>query len=399
MLSPMQLLALLLMVAPGLQSTGAAPQVQLEALDGTLKSQPAAAFATRDPRELGAHVVYFPTASEVGGGGPAAAEVVLHGGQRWVGALRGASEESVEITFAPAVKAEAVIDEILSVTFPGRLPPEWTGTLARAAEGDRLYRVQGRALDVIDGALEGFSAEGVVFDGARIDSRTFAWSEVAALFIDSIGPSKAERERALAVPVLVDLAVGGRVRGELLSCAGEQLELGVQRGQKLVFPFALVRQLFVDDGRARYLSELEPSSAEPSRPFGDDLGLAWLHRVDRSVSGRPLTAQGRVHTHGLGVHAPSKLAWTLDAGWKTLRGRVAIDDEVKLLPSHGSVIFRVLLDGKQVWESPLVRGGEEARAFGPLDLGSAKQLTLEVDPGPDSFVADRADWLEVLLVR
>ena len=82
----MPLSAFLYMVAAA-QAPASPAQVQLEKLDGALESRAAKGFATRDPRELGAHVLYLPSAGEAGSAGAAAAEVVLHGGQRWVGAL------------------------------------------------------------------------------------------------------------------------------------------------------------------------------------------------------------------------------------------------------------------------------------------------------------------------
>ena len=265
-----------------------------------------------------------------------------------------------------------------------------------------FYRglVRGRALDIVDGATEEFTAEGVRFHGTRIDSKLFPWSEIAALFVESLGGAEAAKPAAAPdVPVTLDLAGGSRVRGVLKSCAQEKLVIAALAGQTLEFPFALVRQLFVDDGAARYLSELTPSSAAASRPFGDDLGLTWPHRVDQSVTGRPLTAGGRVFPHGFGVHAPSKLVWKLAGGFTKLRGRVAVDDEVLGLGARGSVVFRVLLDGKKMWESAVLHGGDAPVAFPAIELGTASELTLEVDPGADSFVADRADWLDVMLVK
>ena len=99
------------------------------------------------------------------------------------------------------------------------------------------------------------------------------------------------------------------------------------------------------------------------------------------------------------VHAPSTLAWQVDPAWKTLRGRVAIDDETQTLAARGAVLFRGLVDGKKAWESPVVRGGDAPVELPPIELANATELVLEVDPGPDSFRGDRADWLEFFVVR
>jgi hypothetical protein len=324
----MHLSVLALLLGP-FQSPGSGT-LTLESLDGREESRPAASFQTSDPRELGAYVIVFPVAS----GAPVApgtrsAQVLLQDGERWIGNLTGVSAEEIQVELGQGASARASIDELRSITLPEHLPAEWTGTLSHPSEGDRLYRLQGRALDVIDGAVESFASEGVRFHGTRIESKLFAWSEIAAVLIESVGTQPAAGSApAAGVPVLVDLVNGSRLRGGLKACAQGKLELAVLRGQALTIPFAEVRQLFVDDGRARYLSDLAPAQAEVCRPFGDDLGLSWTHQIDHSVSGRPLRAGGRTFGHGIGVHAPSKLSWRLESGWKTLRGRVAVDDEV-----------------------------------------------------------------------
>jgi alpha-galactosidase len=121
--------------------------------------------------------------------------------------------------------------------------------------------------------------------------------------------------------------------------------------------------------------------------------------VDLSVTGKPLSVGGRVWRRGLGVHAPSRLTWDLDGEWRELRGLVGIDDEVLSLPHRGAVNFRLWLDQREVWSSGTVRGGEGVREIPTLALGGASKLTLEVDMDAQSFVADRADWLRVLLVK
>jgi hypothetical protein len=128
--------------------------------------------------------------------------------------------------------------------------------------------------------------------------------------------------------------------------------------------------------------------------------MRWPHRVDRAVDGGPLTAGGRVRARGLGVHAPSTLAWALDGGYARLvGGAVAIDDQVLRLGARGSVVFRVLVDGEEAWKSPVLRGGDAPLEVPPLALAGARELALVVEEADEMFVADRADWLGMLLVR
>jgi hypothetical protein len=100
------------------------------------------------------------------------------------------------------------------------------------------------------------------------------------------------------------------------------------------------------------------------------------------------------------MHAPSRLVFALEPGWRTLRGAVGVDDGTRVHPpaARGSVVFRVLADGEPLWTSPLVRGGDPPLPFPALALDGARELALEADPAGD-FAGDRANWLELVLVR
>ncbi len=286
------------------------------------------------------------------------------------------------------------IDSLRSLRFEERIPVGWGGRLHPAPEGDRLYRKTRAGLDRIDGTLIEFSKSGVVLDGS-LGQKQFEWSEVAALFVEVFE----EEERAQkegAVPIVVDLVDASRLGGTLLGIDAESLQMNFE-GSVLELPTWTVAELFVNDGELQFLSELIPVRVEEGSPFGDDLGMQWPYRVDRSVTGEPLRCDGVTHTRGIGVHSPSRLTWALGGEWKELRGRAALDDQVKRLPANGSVIFRVLLDGEKAWESSVMRGGEPSVAIPPVVLGDAKELTLEVDMATDFHVADRADWVRLLL--
>jgi hypothetical protein len=58
----------------------------------------------------------------------------------------------------------------------------------------------------------------------------------------------------------------------------------------------------------------------------------------------------------------------------------------------------VLVDGETRFDSGVLRGGDAPRAF-DVELAGARELVLEVDMDGDHFVADRADWLGLLLSR
>lgn len=390
-------LALAVSVAPA-QSAGV--RVLLESSSGEVKTRDLAGFDTSDPRELGALLVRFEglTPPKAPALDEARAEVTLHGGDRLFGRLRGGRAELIGLEVTGGVHLGLALDEIASLVFPERIPK--LGSVAPVApeEGDRVYRRAGSGLDVIDGGIEEFTTDGVKIHGESVGDKTIAWSEVAALFVEELGEAPATRtDRGVAIAV--DLTDGGRLRGALTKLSEAGCSLVTLNGEKVVVPLAAVELLHVDDGTSAFLSSIEPSEAPPSLPFGDDLGMLWPHRVDRSVLGGRLAAGGQSHPRGLGVHAPSRMVWKLDGSWKHMRALVAVDDVSRRLPTHGSVIFRVKIDGQTRFESRELHAGDPPVPSGILDLAGARELVLEVDPSDGSTVADRADWLAPVLWR
>jgi hypothetical protein len=189
------------------------------------------------------------------------------------------------------------------------------------------------------------------------------------------------------------------LRGGLVKLSGQGVELKRAHDSALKIPLEALLLLSVEDPRVAWLSELAPAEAGVAAPFGDDLGMTWPPRVDGSVGGGPLASGGRRFARGIGVHAPSRSTWKLGGAWKELHGLVAVDDESTKLAARGSVVFRVLVDGKQVWQSEILRGGDAPKALPRIALDGAQELVLEAGDAGDGFAGDRADWLELTLQR
>lgn len=374
----------------------AAPRAILVGLDGQEKAIALSELDTADPRQLGAVLVRFegaPVTERAAAGDLAQVEVA--GGEFLVGPIGASKGEWFDVTIAGGIPVGVDLEQLVALRFPARL----AGAVGvePAAEGDRLFRVQpGGVVERIDGAVEEFSPRGIAFHGTLVGSLVIPWSEVAALFVENVGSAGPRRAEG-GVPVIVDLDDQSRVVGLLEHLGARELKL--KRGaSSLVLPTGRALLLAIDDGSIAFLSALAPASAEPSRPFGDDLGMVWPPRLDRSVRGEPLVVAGVRHSRGIGVHAPSRLSWSLDGSVRKLRGAAAIDDEVQRLATRGSCIFRVKVDGREAWASPVLRSGEAPVAF-VVDLSGAKELVLEVDPTSDGFAGDRADWLGLVLER
>jgi hypothetical protein len=372
--------------------------LRIEDAAGTVKLLPLAGLAIDDAAELGGVLVRvegLEPARELAAGDDHV-ELALRGGGTLRGRLQGGEGERLDLQLVGETSMRVMIEELDSLRFPARLPRTGRQALEPALVGDRLYRVAGEELDRIDGAIEAFETAGLRF-GSDLGSKLYPWPEVAAFFVEALdGSGELDAD---STPVVVDLVDGSRLRASFLRWTDERLELQTSAGRGLALPNAAIAEVFFDDGRLRFLSDMQPSAVEEASPFGDDLGLTWPHRMDRSVTGGPLTAGGRHWSRGIGVHAPSRLTFRLDGAWRELRGAVAIDDEVLRLSARGSVIFRVIVDGEQRFESPVMRGGDPVLDLPRIALEGAQELLLEVDLATDLHVADRADWLGLVLVK
>ncbi|HEU5070388.1 MAG TPA: NPCBM/NEW2 domain-containing protein [Verrucomicrobiae bacterium] len=113
-------------------------------------------------------------------------------------------------------------------------------------------------------------------------------------------------------------------------------------------------------------------------------------RRNLSIDGNPLKLGGKTFTHGLGTHAASSLELELKGGAERFTAVVGVDDEKKA--SDASVEFKVLGDGKTLWTSGVLRGGQSK----PVDvkLAGVQRVTLQVTDGGDGIDSDHADWAD-----
>jgi hypothetical protein len=254
-------------------------------------------------------------------------------------------------------------------------------------------------LDLLGGGTQAFQNAGIAFEIDGIGVKEIAIAEVVALFIDREAGELYEPKEKPGTPVELDLTDGGRLQGSLVRLSLAGCELVRASGERLEIPLQSIAQLSVRDGRLNWLSALRASEAPACSPFGDDLGLQWPTRSDCAVSGGRLRVRSEVSARGIGMHAPNRIAWQLDGSDQRLFGAVGIDDSTRELAARGSVIFRVLCDGKEVWSSGIVRGGEAARALPAIELRGVKKLELVADDAGDGFAGDRANWLDLALSR
>lgn len=109
---------------------------------------------------------------------------------------------------------------------------------------------------------------------------------------------------------------------------------------------------------------------------------------DAAGDGVPLSINGTKYAKGLGVHAYSEIRLALNGRCSAFKVNVGIDDEVG---SRGSVVFHVMVDGKERYTSPVMTGAGGAESVS-VNLTGASELALVVTDADDGPYFDHADW-------
>jgi hypothetical protein len=115
--------------------------------------------------------------------------------------------------------------------------------------------------------------------------------------------------------------------------------------------------------------------------------------VNRLPGDEPLLlAGGRLWAKGLYAHAPARHVWRLAGKWGRLTGTAALAEG-----NDGSVVLSIRGDGREIWHSPRLRGGETAQFDVPVK--DADTLELLVSDAGDGNRSDWGVWLEPKLLR
>ena len=124
--------------------------------------------------------------------------------------------------------------------------------------------------------------------------------------------------------------------------------------------------------------------------------LAWPYRTDANVVGTQLRGGGRLYAKGIGMHSTSRLTYRLDGkAYKRFEAGLAIDDHTD---GRGSVVFRVFVDAREAYHSPIVRGQTGVIPIS-VDVQGAKTSSLIVDYAEGGDELDHADWLNARLAE
>ncbi len=116
--------------------------------------------------------------------------------------------------------------------------------------------------------------------------------------------------------------------------------------------------------------------------------------ANKSVDDHPIFIDGKRFEHGFGTHANSILRIALAGKAERFTATVGVDDEIG---QRGSVVFKVVGDGRTLWESGVLRGGDAAKEVS-VDLHGVNKLSLVVGDAGDGINYDHADWADARIV-
>lgn len=250
------------------------------------------------------------------------------------------------------------------------------------ADQDRLIVLRNERPAVLRGSLESLRPDGGSFRW-RDRSIPVKPQETVAVVMAGASPAPAP-----AVCLMQDGSVwAGRIAG--LKADSVRLQPGF--GDALDLPVERISEIRLRSDRVQFLSDLTPAKYDFER-----LGAAhWPYRVNRSVTNRPMRIGDQSFDQGIGVHSRSVLTYDVPQGFRQVAATIGIDEAVG---DQGNVIFRVLADGKEVFNSGPITGRDAPR---PLlaTIEDSRQIQLIVEFGDDLDIGDHADWAEVRLIK
>ena len=89
------------------------------------------------------------------------------------------------------------------------------------------------------------------------------------------------------------------------------------------------------------------------------------------------------------------LTYDLAKRYSQFRATVGVDDEVG---PKGSVVFKVVGDGKTLYKSKVLKGAQKGLPI-EVNVSGVSKLALETDFADDGGWGDHGDWADVRLVR
>ena len=115
---------------------------------------------------------------------------------------------------------------------------------------------------------------------------------------------------------------------------------------------------------------------------------------NRSIDNNPIRLAGVEYERGVGTHPPGHFLIDLAGRGKRFKAVVGIDDERK---TSGSAEFIVKGDGKILWSSGILRGGQTPKHV-DVDIKGIRLMDLVVTVAGDGYGNDHTDWADARIL-
>jgi len=347
------------------------------------KSRVRAATHTDSKLKVGTAAAPQPAASD----GPVPAHVLLEGENSLSGELVGLDEDSLTLKLSAGDSIKIPLIQVRACWMGASRPDQLAKQLDKRGETDWvLFKTREDTPTTVDGTLKGL-ADGKLEMTVSGESRKISADRLLG-FVLSARPPQAVPKDFYQVFELRD---GQKIFGRLTAMKPDLVEFRTLWDAVVHFPRAQVQRIGCQNGKAAFLSDLEPVSVEET-PF---LGQPRPHRRDLNLQGAPLSLKGKTYRKGLAVHSRSVLTYPLDGGYAVFQATVGFDDTA---PIGGSVSCRVLADGRELYANPTLRQTADPVEL-KLAVDGAKQLVLVIDFGEAEDVGDRLIWAGARLFR
>jgi hypothetical protein len=117
--------------------------------------------------------------------------------------------------------------------------------------------------------------------------------------------------------------------------------------------------------------------------------------VGKALNGESLETFGVTRGRGLGTAVGVAVTWMVPAGFSALTLQVAVPESV---PATTRLIFAVYVDGRLMLKSNPLNSADKPAPM-RLALGSAKSISLRVEPGAPANATGTGVWLEPTLLK
>jgi hypothetical protein len=321
--------------------------------------------------------------------------LLLTNGDRLAGQIRDGSALGLTVRNSAVLRVDVGLERIRALVFPHNIPADHTV----ATVTDRLLSRESRRDEVLlragsetQGIIQKFGVGALEISTERLGTLTIPYEKVSAVRVFEESPAPVENRFRMTV-CLTD---GSRITGIPKGGGERELQIDSPILGPLQIPTSRVLVVYFQGGRTVYLSDMKPEGVQATPFFPREFPWRPYLNRDQSYGGGPIVLDGVVYPKGLGCHSKVEATYHLGGGYRTLQGILGIDDEVA--GGRGNVIYRVLLDGREVFSS-----GEVTHQGGPKPLRvaveGAKKLTLVVDYGKNIHIQDRADWGDLRLTK